>query len=165
MNETSNSKFVTRKWNTVNYQSNANYDEGNEIIYNTEVLKSNDAYILVRGDIITAAHNNPTPVAFKNCASFIKCITKYCALSVASVDNVNANFHNIIFTIKNTKLYALIVTLSVRDNQKLSKRLSKRFERSVYWNENKQKGRIKIRQMNIDTLSNKILLELIDYLF
>ena len=53
LNEANNSKFVTRKWNIVNDQSNANYDVGNEIIYNTEVLKSNlcdynDAYILVR---------------------------------------------------------------------------------------------------------------------
>ena len=37
-------------------QSNANYDEGNQIIYNTQILKSklcdcNDAYILVRGKI------------------------------------------------------------------------------------------------------------------
>ena len=28
------------------------------------------------GDIITTAHNNPTPVAFRNCAPFTKCITK-----------------------------------------------------------------------------------------
>ena len=41
LNETIGSKFVTRKWNIVNDQSNANYDVGNEIIYNTEVLKSN----------------------------------------------------------------------------------------------------------------------------
>ena len=41
LNEESNSKFVTRKWNIVNDQSNANYDVGNYIIYNTEVLKSN----------------------------------------------------------------------------------------------------------------------------
>ena len=72
---------MTRKWNFVNDQSNANYDVGNEIIYNTEVLKSNlcdykDAYILVRGDIVTTAHNNPTPVAFKNCGTFTKCIIK-----------------------------------------------------------------------------------------
>ena len=33
------SKFVTIKWNIVNDQPNANYDVGNEIIYNTEVLK------------------------------------------------------------------------------------------------------------------------------
>ena len=33
-NESNNSEFVTRKWNIVNDQSNANYDLGNEIIYN-----------------------------------------------------------------------------------------------------------------------------------
>ena len=56
LNETSGSKFVIRKWNIVNDQSNAKYDVWNEIIYNAEVLKSNlgnynDAYILVRGGI------------------------------------------------------------------------------------------------------------------
>ena len=40
----------------INDQSNTNYNTGDEIIYNTEVLKSNlcnynDAYILIRGDI------------------------------------------------------------------------------------------------------------------
>ena len=61
LNEASDSKFVTRKWNIVSDQSNGNYGVGIEIIYNTEVLKSNlcdynDAYILVRGNItVTAA--------------------------------------------------------------------------------------------------------------
>ena len=41
LNETIDFKFMTRKWNMVNDQSNVNYDVGNEIIYNTEVLKSN----------------------------------------------------------------------------------------------------------------------------
>ena len=36
--EGSDSRFVTRKWNIVNDQSNANYDVGNDIIFNTEVL-------------------------------------------------------------------------------------------------------------------------------
>ena len=54
----------------VNDKSNVNYDVGNEVMYNTEVLKSNlydynDAYVLVRGDIIITAHNNPSLVAFK----------------------------------------------------------------------------------------------------
>ena len=40
LNEASDSKFVTRNWNIVNDQSNANYSVGNEIIYSTEVLKS-----------------------------------------------------------------------------------------------------------------------------
>ena len=53
LNERNNSKFVTRKWNIVKDNSIANYQEGNEITYDTEVLKSklcdyNDAYILVR---------------------------------------------------------------------------------------------------------------------
>ena len=60
-NEENDSKFQTRKWNTVSVQSNANYDAGNEFIYNIEVLKSNlcdfnDAYILVRGDVIIIGH-------------------------------------------------------------------------------------------------------------
>ena len=61
LNETNDSKFVTRKWNIVSDQSSAKYDVGDEIIFNTEVLKSNlcdyhDAYILVGGDItLTAA--------------------------------------------------------------------------------------------------------------
>ena len=56
LNEASNSKFVTRKWNTGKDQSNANYDARNEIIYQTKKLKSNlcdnnDAYIIVTGGI------------------------------------------------------------------------------------------------------------------
>ena len=46
-------------------------------------------------------------------------------------DNDNAN---IISTIKNRKLYVPVITLSARDNQNLSKPLSKRVERSVYSN-------------------------------
>ena len=41
LNEASDFKFVTRKWNTDKDQSNANYDAGSEIIYKTEVLKPN----------------------------------------------------------------------------------------------------------------------------
>ena len=32
---------MIRKWNIINDESNANYDVRNEIIYNTEILKSN----------------------------------------------------------------------------------------------------------------------------
>ena len=61
-------------------------------------------------------------------------------MSAAGNDNANGNDDNIIFTIKDTKLYVPAVTLSLRDNQKLTKLLSKGFERSVYWNENKTKS-------------------------
>ena len=40
-------------------------------------------------------------------------------------NNDNADSKNIIFTIKDTKRYVLVVTLSANDNQKLSKLLSK----------------------------------------
>ena len=60
-------------------------------------------------------------------------------MSAAGNDNTNANSNNIIFTVKDTKLYVPVVTLRARDNQKLSKILSKGFERSVYWNECKTK--------------------------
>ena len=261
LNETNDSKFVTRKWNVVNDNSKSNYDATSEITYNTEILKSNlchysDAYILVRGDITVAAAP-ATLVAFKNCPPFTKCITKidettiddaenldlvmpvhnlieyssnysetmeslwfyskdeaanfnnnianfksfkykakllgntfvqpapnptnetlknativvplkylsnfwrslemplincnveiklrstkHCVLFVAGTDNANGNNddNNIIFTIKDTKLYVTVVTLSARDNQKLSKLLSKGFEISAYWNEYKTKS-------------------------
>ena len=64
--------------------------------------------------------------------------TKYCVLPAAGADNVKTNFNNIIFPIKDTKLY-----LSARDNQKLSTHLSKRFERLIYWNQFKTKNKSK----------------------
>ena len=56
--------------------------------------------------------------------------TKYCVLSGAGHDNDNDNDNSDngkknIFTIKDTKLYDPFVTLTARDNQKLSKLLSK----------------------------------------
>ena len=66
--------------NIFNDISNASYSAGNEIIYNTEVLKSNlcdynVAYILVKGDI-TVTTAPVLQIAFKSCAQFTKCITK-----------------------------------------------------------------------------------------
>ena len=58
---------------------------------------------------------------------------------MAASDNTNVNPNNFIFTIKDTKLNVPVVTLSAKDNQKLSQLLSKGFERLVYWNEYKTK--------------------------
>ena len=58
--------------------------------------------------------------------------TKNCVLAAAGNDNINDSANNFIFTIKDTKLYVSVVNLSAKDNQKLSKFLSKKFERSVY---------------------------------
>ena len=80
MDEANDFKFVARKWNIVIDQSNANYGIESEIIYNTEVLRSNlfyysNACILVRGDI-TFRVALETQVAFKTWTPFTKWITK-----------------------------------------------------------------------------------------
>ena len=61
-------------------KSKTNYCIGNEIIYNTKVLKSNlrdynDVIILGRGNI-TITGDQVTQVVLKNCAPFTNCITK-----------------------------------------------------------------------------------------
>ena len=81
LTEAGTSKFATRKQNIVDFQPNANCNAGDEIIYNIKVLKCNlcnfnDAYTLVRGDIINVGHQVTQVGPFKNCASFNKCITK-----------------------------------------------------------------------------------------
>ena len=78
---------------------------------------------------------------FNNCKVELKLkLTKCCVLSTAGADNTNANPNNIIFTIKDTKLYVAVVTLSTKDNQKLSKLPSKGFEKSIYHNDYKIKS-------------------------
>ena len=56
----------------------------------------------------------------------------------ASINNANSD--NIIFTIEDTNLYIPIVTLSAKDKQKLSKVLTKLFEKPMYWKEDKTKS-------------------------
>ena len=80
-----------KKWNIVNDKSNASYSVGNEIIYTTEVLKSNrcgcnDACTLVRGNV-TAVAASELQVAFKNCALFAKCITKIDGTTIYDVED------------------------------------------------------------------------------
>ena len=56
-----------------------------------------------------------------------------------NIINDNDNDNNI-FAIKDTKLHVPVVTLSASDNQKLSKHLSKGFEKSVYSKKYKTKN-------------------------
>ena len=58
--------------------------------------------------------------------------TNHCVLWAKGNDDDDANSNSIIITIKDTKLYVPVVTLSAKDNQKLSKFLSKVFQRSMY---------------------------------
>ena len=89
--EGNNFKFVTRKWNIVN--NNSNYGVGSEFIYNTEALKSNlcdynDTYILVTGNITIIRHQTKQ-VAFKNCAPFTKGITKIYGTITDDAENLD----------------------------------------------------------------------------
>ena len=63
----------------------------------------------------------------------------YCVLALDGVENADSNSNNIVFIIKDTKLFVLVILLSAKDLQKLSILLGKRCERSVYWNEYKTK--------------------------
>ena len=60
LNDANDSKFVARKWNIVNDNSNSIYAAANEITYNTDILKFNlcnynDDHILAIGDITVVA--------------------------------------------------------------------------------------------------------------
>ena len=57
---------------------------------------------------------------------------EYYLFASNGTENVDANPNDIAFTIKDTKLYDPEVTLLVKDNQKLSKHLSKGSEISIY---------------------------------
>ena len=74
----------------------------------------------------------------------------------ADADNANAN-SNITFTIKDLLLYVPVITSSAKDNQKLSKLLSKGFERSIYWNENKTKSENKSTRNEYRYILNQTL--------
>ena len=87
-------------------------------------------------------------------------------MSAAGNDNIsNHDSNNIIFTIKDTKWYVLVVNLSARYNQKLSKLLSKEFGRSVYWNEYKTKSENKNTANEYRYFLKSNFVESIDCLF
>ena len=93
LNDANDSKFVARKWNIVNDNSNSNYAAANEITYNTPISKSNicdynDVYILVTVDI-TVIVAPATQVAFKNCAPFTKCITKIDGTTIDDAEDLD----------------------------------------------------------------------------
>ena len=93
LNESSDSKVVSRISKIVIDQSSSNYDVETEVIYNTEVSKSNlcdynDAYILVRGNI-TIVGDNRTHIALKNCAPFFKCITQIDGTTIDDAEDLD----------------------------------------------------------------------------
>ena len=70
------SKFITKKWVKINYESGGTYNKDNEIRFKTSMWRSSlsdysDAYILVKGTITVAdtsaaaAHNGDKKVILK----------------------------------------------------------------------------------------------------
>ena len=70
-------------------------------------------------------------------------------MSATRTNDADANPDNIIFAVKDTKLYVPVVTLSERNNQILSKSFSKDLNNQFIGMNIKQKVKIKTRQMNI----------------
>ena len=81
--------------------------------------------------------------------------------------NADGNDRETTFKITSTKLYVPIVTLSTKDNVKLTKQLNEVFKSSVYWNEYKSKIESKklIKTILQDFLLMLLFKELIDCLF
>ena len=60
----------------------------------------------------------------------------------------NSNDREATFQITSTKLYVLVVTLSTKDNENLTKQLDEGFKRSAYWNEYQSKIETKAADNN-----------------
>ena len=92
-------EFRTRNWVEINDESRGVYNVNSQIKFRTTMLKSSlcdysDAYILVKGKITIAGAGNDAAarqadernkgVIFKNCASFINCISE---INNTQIDN------------------------------------------------------------------------------
>ena len=76
---------------------------------------------------------------------------------MSTADNHNVvNSDNILFTFKDSKNVPVVI-LSAKDNQTLSKPLSKKFEKSLYWNKYKTKSNNKLWHTSTDNFLNQIL--------
>ena len=66
--------------------------------------------------------------------------TKYCTLQYVTSAGNNGGNSKILFSVSKTQNFKVpLVTVSAKDNEKLSKLFSKGSQRSIYWNEHKTK--------------------------
>ena len=97
------SKFRTRNWVEIDDESRET-DIGNDIRFKSTMLRSNlcdyaDAYILVNGRIwitgagddaaATQADERDKGVTFKNCAPFIKCISRINNIQIDNAKDID----------------------------------------------------------------------------
>ena len=96
------SKFRTKNWFEINYESRGAYNVNSQIKFKTTMLKSSlcdysDTYILVKGTINvnnTAAagasvNNDDKKVIFKNCATFTNCMNKINNIQVDNAKDID----------------------------------------------------------------------------
>ena len=89
-----NSKFATKKWYTIDSETNGNYLTDNEIKFLTSSLESrlcdySYVYILVTGNINVTGSDGNTKLALKNCSPFKKCRTEINETFVNNAEYVN----------------------------------------------------------------------------
>ena len=94
-------RFITKKWVEVHDQSGSaddRYKPNKQIRFKTSMLRSDlcdfsDAYIVVKGEITVAGWSNATkknrPLAFKNNAPFIGCISKINNTFIDNAEDLN----------------------------------------------------------------------------
>ena len=110
------SKFRTKNWVEIDYESRGTYNANSQIKFKTTMLKSSlcdysDAYILVKGKITISgrganaaarqADERDNGVAFKNFASFTNCISE---INNTQVDN--AKYIDIVMPLYNLIEYS-----------------------------------------------------------
>ena len=131
---------------TVNDNNFKSFRYKAKLLGNTAALADNAANGILKNATIAVPlkylSNLSLQMPLINCKVELKLKwTQYCVLSAHGTENANGtNSDSIVFTINDTKLHVPVVALSARDNQKLSKLLSKVFETSVYGNECKTKS-------------------------
>ena len=135
LNDSTASKFVTRKWVEVNNLSSGQYSSSKNIRFKTSVLRSNlcdysDVYIVVKGRISVRTTENTDigqkDIAFKNNSSFRSCITKIYSKLTDNAENLDIvmpieeddQIIGVSFIITSTKLYVTVVTFSINVNIK-----------------------------------------------
>ena len=116
-------RFAIKKWVEVYDQSGGNYDVNKEIRVKTSMLRSDlcdfdDAYIVVKGDIVVGAPNNATKnkaVAFKINAPFINCISKINRVKIDNAKDLDALM--LLNTVKITEKQQVVCGIIIEMNQ------------------------------------------------
>ena len=115
-----------------------------DLVVNDNHISNNSLSFKYKSSYITNRNGVKIAVQLKYLSNFwrsleMRLINCKVEFSLTSYENcvLSSEADNSIFAITDAKLYVPIVTLSAKDNPKLSKLLGKGFKRSIYWNKYK----------------------------